>query len=72
MEREEPGDFHPIMNEWGETCTLPRQVRVVWAIHEPVYVVNLHKQMSPELSLLLACLKRNVLLINLYINVQIH
>jgi hypothetical protein len=51
MGREEPGDSHPIINEWGGTWAVPGQVRVVWAVPEPD-VAHLH--MSPELSLLLA------------------
>jgi hypothetical protein len=29
MEREEPGDSHPIINEWGGTWMVPSQVTVV-------------------------------------------
>jgi hypothetical protein len=29
---EDPGDSHPLMNEWGGVWAVPSQVRVVWAI----------------------------------------
>jgi hypothetical protein len=29
MGREEPGDFHPITNEWGGARVVPSQVRAV-------------------------------------------
>jgi hypothetical protein len=32
MGREEPGDSHPIINEWGGTWAGPGQVWVVWNI----------------------------------------
>jgi hypothetical protein len=31
MGREEPGDFHPIINEWEGAGAVPEQVRVIWA-----------------------------------------
>jgi hypothetical protein len=53
MGREEPGESHPIMNKWRGAWVVPTQVRVVWAA-----LGNLH--MSPELSLLLACLTTTI------------
>jgi hypothetical protein len=50
MGKSDPGDFHPIMNEWGRAWTVPSQVRVVRDIPRQTY-------MSPKLFLLLACLK---------------
>jgi hypothetical protein len=35
MERAEPGDSHPIINEWGETWVVPGQARAVRAVSEP-------------------------------------
>jgi hypothetical protein len=38
MGRAEPGDSHPIINEWKGACMVPSQVRVVRAIPgQPTY-----------------------------------
>jgi hypothetical protein len=38
MGREEPGDSHPIIIEWGGAWVVPSYVRVVWAVSgQPTY-----------------------------------
>jgi hypothetical protein len=52
MGKEEPGDSHPIINEWGGAWA-SGLVRMVWATSEPD-VGNLHMRL--KFSLLLGCL----------------
>jgi hypothetical protein len=54
MGREDPGDSHPVMNEWGGAWAVPSRVRVVWAI--PGLGHPWATYVSPKLFLLLACL----------------
>jgi hypothetical protein len=50
MGRKEPGDSHPVINEWGVAWAVPGKVSLGWT---GLSLVNLC--MNPELSLLLAC-----------------
>jgi hypothetical protein len=61
MVREEPGDSHPIVNEWGGGLWVPGQVRVVprpgMGNLQTHTILSHIFFMSPKLSLTLACLK---------------
>jgi hypothetical protein len=48
--RADPGDSHPMKNQWVGAWVVPSQVRVVWAIPGEAYI-------SPKLFLLLACIR---------------
>jgi hypothetical protein len=54
MGREEPGELHPIINEWGGAWVVLRQVRVVCAIAgQPTYESQTFLTSSlPQLGLL--------------------
>jgi hypothetical protein len=54
MERAEPGDSHPIINEWGGEWVVPRPDEggpwdKAWLIWDVIFF------MSPEFTLILAC-----------------
>jgi hypothetical protein len=59
MGREEPGDSHPIINEWGGPQMVPWPVEgVPEPEHDPseMQLLSYIFSKSPELSLTLACL----------------
>jgi hypothetical protein len=56
MGRAEPGDSHPIINEWGGAWVVTSQARVVPGSGNGKCNIKSYMFTSPELSLILACL----------------
>jgi hypothetical protein len=51
MGREEPGDSHPIINEWGGAWVVPNQVRMVWPIPgQPMYKFRTFPTSLPQIQ----------------------